>query len=160
MYQRILVALDGSALAERILPYAEALGDKFGATLIVLRATTPPSEIVAAEAAAGAIPVSPAVADATEITEAEQRDAAGYLRGVAARLRARGLTVEVNEPEGRIAEAILARARDLRADLIAMTTHGRGGLGRALFGSIADEVLRHAPCPVLLVRVSEPDDRT
>src|SRR5947199_5865052 len=111
MYNRILVALDGSALAEQILPHAELLGQKFGATLVLLRATTPPGEIIAAEAAAGAIPVSPAVVDPTELTEAEQREAATYLRAVAERLRAAGLTAHVDEPEGRTAEAILARAR-------------------------------------------------
>jgi nucleotide-binding universal stress UspA family protein len=159
MYNRILVALDGSALAERVLPHAEALGQKFGATLVLLRATTPPAEIIAAEAAAGVIPVSPAIADPVALTEAEQRDAATYLRGLAERLRSAGHVVEIDEPEGRTAAAILTRARDLRADLIAMTTHGLGGLGRAIFGSVADEVLRHAPCPVLLVRVTEPDGR-
>jgi nucleotide-binding universal stress UspA family protein len=157
VYQRILVALDGSAVAERALPHAEALAEKFGATIVLVRATTSPAQIVAAEAGAGVIPVSPMVADPVELTAAERRDAAAYLGGVAERLRADGRTVEVDEPEGRAGEAIVARAEEAEADLIAMTTHGRGGLGRAFFGSVADEVLRHAPCPVLLVRVTEPD---
>ena len=50
----------------------------------------------------------------------------------------------------------MRRAREFGAGLIAMTTHGRGGLGRLMFGSVADAVLRHAPCPVLLVGVREP----
>jgi nucleotide-binding universal stress UspA family protein len=58
-------------------------------------------------------------------------------------------------PEGDAAAVLHGRARALRADLIAMTTHGRGGLGRALFGSVVDDMLRHAPCAVLLVRVAE-----
>lgn len=152
MYHRILVALDGSALAERVLPHAEALCEKFGATLVLLRATTPPTDLVAAEAAIGAIPVSPAVTDPAELTATDQRDAASYLRAAAERVRS-GVAVELDQPEGPTAEAIVTRARDLGADLIAMTTHGRGGLRRAVFGSVADEVLRHAPCPVLLVRV-------
>jgi nucleotide-binding universal stress UspA family protein len=159
VYQRILVALDGSDVAERALPHAEALAEKFGATLVLVRATTAPAEIMAAEAGAGVIPVSPMVADPVEVTAAERRDAAAYLRGVAERLRAHGRTVEVDEPEGRAGEAIVARAEEGEADLIAMTTHGRGGIGRAFFGSVADEVLRHAPCPVLLVRVTEPGGR-
>lgn len=51
------------------------------------------------------------------------------------------------------ASAILESAQQLEADLIAMTTHGRGGLGRLVLGSVADEVVRHAVCPLLLVRV-------
>ena len=76
---------------------------------------------------------------------------------LAGRLRRRGLAVTHEHHEGLAADVIVARARESRAALIAMTTHGRGGLGRLLFGSTADAVLRHAPCPVLLVRVSDED---
>jgi nucleotide-binding universal stress UspA family protein len=152
MYHRILVALDGSALAEQVLPHAEALCEKFGATLVLLHATIPPTDLVVAEAAIGVVPVSPAVTDPAELTAADQREAVAYLQAAADRVGS-GVAVEFDQPEGETAEAIVTRARDLGADLIAMTTHGRGGLGRAVFGSVADEVLRHAPCPVLLVRV-------
>jgi nucleotide-binding universal stress UspA family protein len=53
---------------------------------------------------------------------------------------------------------IVERARELGISLILMTTHGRSGLGRLVFGSIADSVLRHAACPVLLVRITDADD--
>jgi nucleotide-binding universal stress UspA family protein len=115
------------------------------------------ADLIRAQAAAGAILVSPGLADATQVAAEDRRGAAAYVQALAERLRAGGLSVEVAEPEGEAAAAILAQAHALRADLIAMTTHGLGGLGRALFGSVADEVLRHAPCPVLLVRVSEPE---
>ena len=157
MYRRILVPLDGSALGEAALPHAEALAEKFGAALTLLHATTPPATIAAAEAAAGVIPVVPVDLDPVTIATEEQEDAARYLGGIAERLRARGLTVDVSEPEGDSAAAIVAVAGEQRADLIAMTTHGHGGLGRLVLGSVADEVVRHAPCPVLLVRVREED---
>jgi nucleotide-binding universal stress UspA family protein len=147
--------LDGSELATRSLRHAETLAQKFDATLVLLRATLSPTELILAEASAGAVPVSPAFVDPTKMAADDHRDATAYLEPLAERLRTNGLSVEIAEPEGDAASAILAQARDGRADLIAMTTHGLGGLGRAIFGSVADEVLRHAPCPLLLVRVAE-----
>ena len=153
MYRRILVALDGSELAERILPHVEALSEKFGAAVTLLRATTPPETLLAATAQGGTV-VEPPI-DPTPVVEAEEEDAENYLRAVADRLRRDGVTIDAEHSEGDPAQTILSRARELPADLIAMTTHGRGGLGRVVFGSVADEVLRHASCPVLLVRIPE-----
>src|SRR5262245_31333335 len=108
MYRRIVVPLDGSTPGERALPHAEALAEKFGAALTLLHATTPPATIAAAEAAAGVIPSVPVTLDPVAIATDEQEDAARYLGAVAERLRARGLTVDVAEPEGDSAAAILA----------------------------------------------------
>jgi nucleotide-binding universal stress UspA family protein len=77
------------------------------------------------------------------------------LQGLASRLKGQGLTVDFEEPEGDPADTVTRRAQELGADLIAMTTHGRTGLGRLLLGSVAESVIRKAPCPVLLVRVHE-----
>jgi nucleotide-binding universal stress UspA family protein len=83
----------------------------------------------------------------------------GERRGTSGRFARRpgdhGLVIDSEVREGRAAETLAWRAGRLAADLIAMTTHGRGGLGRPVFGSVADEVLRTAPCPILLVRVSD-----
>ena len=68
------------------------------------------------------------------------------------------LTVNTEHPEGPAADEIVKRATELGVSLILMTTHGRSGLGRVVFGSTADSVLRHAPCPVLLVRVTDEGD--
>jgi nucleotide-binding universal stress UspA family protein len=154
MYRRILVALDGSEVAERILPHVEALAEKFGSALTLLRATPGMGEVVAATGAGGG-PMDGEVVDPTPIIEAERQEAAAYLDAAAADLRGKGLTVDCDQPEGPAGELVVERARRLGADLIAMTTHGRGGLERLVFGSVADAVLRNAPCPVLLVRVSE-----
>jgi nucleotide-binding universal stress UspA family protein len=147
MYARILVALDGSQLAEQILPYAEPLAEKFSATVILLRATMPVAPAVAAE-----VGIAGGFVDPTPIIEEERHEAARYLEQVADRLRRRGITVECLHTEGSPAEAILEHAQRSNSDLLALTTHGRGGLGRLVFGSVADEVLRKSPCPVLLVR--------
>ncbi len=152
MYDRILVALDGSVIAEETLPHAQALAKPFGATVLLLRATTPPEQVTPA-AAAGPTPVSGPLVDPTPIIEAELRAATTYLAATAEVLESAGVTVECVQRDGHPAEVILEEARERNVDLIAMTTHGRGGVARLAFGSVADKVLRHAPCPVLLVRV-------
>ena len=154
MYRRILVALDDSDVAERILPHVEALADRFGSALTLVRATPGVGAVVAATGT-GAGPMAGEVVDPTPIIEAERQETTTYLEAAAARLRRKGLTVNCDSPEGPAGELVVERARGLGADLIAMTTHGRGGLGRLVFGSVADAVLRSAPCPVLLVRASE-----
>jgi nucleotide-binding universal stress UspA family protein len=154
MYNHILVALDGSELSEQVLPYVRPLVEKFGSDVTLLRATTSPEQILAA-GGAGALSATEAVIDPMPIVEAEQADASAYLDAVAATIRQSNAQVRTARPEGDAGEAILDHARANAIDLIALTTHGRGGLGRLIFGSVAEHVVRHAPCPVLLVRIHE-----
>jgi nucleotide-binding universal stress UspA family protein len=154
MYTRIVVTLDGSDLAEQVLPHVEALAEKFGSTVILVRATTLPGMLIAGTAA-GAAPMAAGVVDPTPLVETERLQTAAYLAQVADRLRARGLAVEHEQPEGPAGKIIVEQAKHLGADLIAMTTHGRGGLERLVLGSVADHVVRTAGCPVLLVRATE-----
>ncbi len=141
MYEHLLVALDGSPHAEKVLDHAEALAIAFRSTITLLRATVAAEQLLAETASSGGT----------------LGDGAAY--GVAARLRQHNVTVNTEHPEGPAADEIVKRATELGISLILMTTHGRGGLGRVVFGSTADSVLRHAPCPVLLVRVSEEESR-
>lgn len=156
MYEHLLVALDGSEAAEQVLPHAEALALACHSTVTLLRAVLSIETLIAQSASAG-----PGVGDLTPpldptpILEAERSSTTEYLNGVAARFRQHGITVNLDQPEGDAAEAIVERAQALGVNLILMTTHGRGGLGRLVFGSTADHVLRHAACPVLLVRVQD-----
>jgi nucleotide-binding universal stress UspA family protein len=152
MYERIVVALDGSERAERILPYVVALAQAFGSALRLLRATTPVSVI--AGSAAG-MDLAPPPTNVEAIAEAERQQATEYLRHLTDRLQGQNLQVVYEKPEGPPAEAILDHARRIKADVIALTTHGRGGAQRLVFGSVADAVLRAADCPVLLVRATD-----
>jgi nucleotide-binding universal stress UspA family protein len=152
MYERILVGLDGSQLAERVLPYVEALAEKFGSRLVLVEAVAP---IEVPVPAAGLAPDLALPMDFGEIEDEERQAARRYLGGVATRLRERGRTVELLQPEGDPAAVLLEQARTLNADLIALTTHGRSGLSRLFYGSVAEAVLHEAPCPVLLVRTHE-----
>jgi nucleotide-binding universal stress UspA family protein len=83
----------------------------------------------------------------------EELEAAEYLAPLADRLREKGLSVDFETPEGAPADALVAAATP--SDLIALTTHGRSGLRRAVVGSVAQDVLRKASCPVLAIRASE-----
>jgi nucleotide-binding universal stress UspA family protein len=127
MLRNILVPFDDSALAERAFASATALARAGGARLILLYVRTAPDGVVRT------------VAD---------------LEGAADRLRDGGVAVEpevYDADHGEIGRAICQAALEWQAELIVMATHGRGGLGRLLYGSVADEVLRLASVPVLLV---------
>ena len=142
MFSKILIPLDGSELAEAILPEAETLAKDFGAEVILLRAHALHSAPYLGES-----PYAMA-----EITHFEMEADRNYLDGIADRLRARGLVVKTIQNQGRAADVILDTAEAVKADLIAMTTHGRSGVGRWLMGSVADAVIHAAKVPVLLSR--------
>jgi len=140
MIQRILVPLDGSSLAERALPYAAFLARAPQARLVLLRA-------VEAHALTGR---GRAKARIAAMQEAEE-----YLDRIAAPLRERGLTIDTTVPYGNAPDAIADEIAFREINLVAMATHGRGGLGRFVYGSVAARVLSDAEVPVLLVRAWE-----
>jgi nucleotide-binding universal stress UspA family protein len=114
------------------------------------------AELVALERAVAAqAGIAAGSVDPTPVIEEQRREATHYLERVGERLINCGLSVVCKQPEGSASESILEHAQASNADLIALTTHGRGDLGRAVFGSVADDVLRRVACPVLLVRVTE-----
>lgn len=144
-YERVLVPLDGSPLAEAVLPFAEKLAGPVDSELLLLRVVEPLAP--AAALAAAGVP-------APDELFLRQVEARRYLDEVARRLGDKGLRVRTLLGHGPAASEIVAVAKAERADLIAMSTHGRGGLGRLLFGSVAEAVLRAAPVPVLMVRMT------
>jgi nucleotide-binding universal stress UspA family protein len=82
----------------------------------------------------------------------QPEDPLPYLRGVVTRLQALGVTASATALEGRASGEILRHLQVTGASLLCMTTHGRSGLSRLLLGSVAEEILRKSPCPVLLRR--------
>ena len=95
---------------------------------------------------------------ASEALKAEREGARSYLEGVVGRLKAQKVKVQAEIVEGTAGDAIVEYAHHHGMDLIAMSTHGRSGLGRLVFGSVADQVLRQAGTPVLLIRSRETKD--
>jgi nucleotide-binding universal stress UspA family protein len=90
-----------------------------------------------------------------EDVEARRIDAEEYLAPLALELRGKGIRAQTQVRRGEPSLEIVAAARESGADLIAMTTHGRSGLGRLVFGSVAEAVLRQAHLPVFLMRLTE-----
>ena len=142
MFHSILVPLDGSPFAEHALPLALGIGRRADASVELLQAH---GLYALREPACAWLPFDPALDDAC------RQEEIAYLQGVVGRLAATvPLTTAV--VNGLPSDAILERVGQLNADLIVMTTHGRGPLSRAFLGSVADEVLRGSEVPVLLIR--------
>jgi nucleotide-binding universal stress UspA family protein len=151
MYRRIVVPLDGSPLAEQAVPAAEELSRLTGAPLHVVRiaAVVKPGQFgvfAALEAAAYA-----------DVVSTDDAESAAYLEAMRTRLAERGLTVTTELGRGDPARELIALMRP--DDLIVMSTRGRGGIGRALIGSVADEVVRRSSMPILLVRATGENER-
>ena len=146
---RILVPVDFSAHSDRALRYATTLADRFNATVEVLHVVEDPfvSGAWSPEAVAPNIPELLADLVAAARGKLDELKAATIRRGV--RLETTVLTTVLT---GKPADSIADYARTERFDLIVMGTHGRTGLSHALLGSVAERVVRKAPCPVLTVR--------
>lgn len=151
IFRHVLIPLDGSTLAEQVLEPAVALGQLWDADFTLLRIVKPVlfaghDPTVLREPAPGQ--------PATEQQQAEARD---YLEGVAERLRGRSLRVQTRVVVNlQPAAAILEQSLESPDVVIAVATHGRGGLTRALLGSVADKVVRGATMPVLVCRPLSP----
>jgi len=128
MIHRILVPLDGSDMAAEILPHVRALATLFGARVTVMRAT------------------------ADEAPNDEIGPGPDFLAFAAADLATSGIAVDTLVAQGRPAEAILDTAAQQSVDLIAMRTHGRGGIRRFVLGSVAANLIGNTAMPLLLVR--------
>ena len=143
-FTRILVPLDGSRLAEAVMPAARSLAEKLGARVLLLHVLErDPPEAVHGEPHLGT-----------------SHEALTYLEQQGDALRSQGIAVESHvhqRPVEDVAEAIDAHAHELDADLIAMCAHGRSNLRTRLVGSIAEQILRGGSVPILLRTVRRPD---
>jgi nucleotide-binding universal stress UspA family protein len=144
MYQTILVPLDGSRSAEAILPHAEALATKFGAKIVLLQVVEPNVAVIT--------PYDMVPYYDPKEAERQSKEADDYLCAKEGELTQLGITVKKVIESGPVANAILAVAERENADLIAMASHGRTGLSRVFYGSVAAGILHGADRPLLLVR--------
>ena len=150
MYERILVPLDGSKVGEAALAHVEQLVSKIApqvkTQIILLQVISSLTHYVIAGEASVQVPYTD-----REMAQIK-RKAKEYLDKAGECLKKKGVTVKARIATGRAAEEIIKAADELKADLIAMSTHGRSGLSRLTFGSITDKVLRSSNVPVLVVR--------
>ncbi|MCB0061765.1 MAG: universal stress protein [Caldilineaceae bacterium] len=147
MYKTILVPLDGSKRAERILPYVEELAYKFQSKLVLLQVIEP-TVVMAAPYDMGHY------YDVNQL-ERLNDEAKAYLSGLQGTLQEKGIKAEILVDNGPVVTAVLEEAIRKDADLIAMASHGRSGLARAFYGSVASGILHQADRPLLLIRAQD-----
>ena len=141
MYKRVLIPLDGSAMAEQALPHAVAQARQFHAELVLLRVVEP---FVHARGIS--------LADLERIKQQTTIWVDEYLERIAAGIRQQEVSVRKVMIDGHPHTGIAEFAENNQVDLIVMSSRGQSGLSRWLMGSVADRVVRGANVPVLLVR--------
>ena len=146
MFKHILVPLDGSALAEQALPAALELVEKFDSEITLLRVVRPPRQHMT--------DAGDRFSDLLlKMRQQNLTEAQTYLQAHQGSLRQQGFKTHIHYTESeQIAEAILEVISGIDSDALVMSTHGRSGLSRWVFGSVAEKVLRRANIPVLLIR--------
>jgi nucleotide-binding universal stress UspA family protein len=144
--KRILVPLDGSSLAELALEPARALAETVSAELIVLHVTSTPQIDVQP------VPGWPGL---NAVVEAADQEADAYLQGVQSAMGDSPVSIKLRCASGPAAEGIIDIANNKKVDLIVMCSHGRSGIERWAFGSVAEKVLRVANCATLVMRGQE-----
>lgn len=148
MFSHILIPLDGSGFAEAALPYALELAGRFNSQITLLRIVLPPRM--------GEGAMSPESADfMIRLRDDLYKEAIEYLQTQKGSLRQQNFKVSFQVAESDdIAAEINSAIKGSDVDTVVMCTHGRGGLSRWLFGSVASRVLQTADVPVLLIRPS------
>ena len=150
MYENILVCLDGSERAEALLPYVTEVALRFKSKLHMLQVISAPVFIAPdIPGSGGGYIEKPQM---LETIQADQDSAYTYLNGIIGDLQDKGITCEAVVFSGMAGEAIISYAEENDIGLIAIASHGRTGLSRAIIGSVADHVLRHSKAPVFLLR--------
>ena len=143
MYEKILVPLDGSKRAEMIRPHVRELASRFQATVILVMVI---EHTYTSGIGETLISISEEVID-TALKESES-----YLEGIASKFRTKGIDCKTIIAHGPVVEKIIETANNEDVDLIAMTSHGYGGLTRIFYGSVASGILNRVDRPLFIVR--------
>jgi nucleotide-binding universal stress UspA family protein len=146
MYRKILVPLDGSKRAEKILPHVEELARRYKAKVIFLQVvehktlTTPEGAFINLS---------------EQEFEQAQKQAEAHLSGIQGEFRGKNIESRTRVLYGPVVEGIISMAAQEGADLIALASHGRGGLSRVFYGSVAAGLLHRVDRPLLIIRSRE-----
>lgn len=153
MYKKILVPLDGSPRAEKILPHVEALATQGKAEVILLEVVEP----TAAEFTPSlSMMVTPQELDLYwQSLQAAEETAKDYLKKKVTDLEKKKINVDGVIKRGEAVRSIIEVAKDRKVDLIALASHGRSGLSRVFYGSVANGLLHKVDRPLLLIRAEE-----
>jgi nucleotide-binding universal stress UspA family protein len=147
MYKTILVPLDGSARAERILPHVEAIAQKFGSRLYLMQIVEP--------LVVGVSPYDAGSLYVADEIDRRTQEAKAYLAALEGQLRDKKIVAQSQVEYGPVVSSILEQADQHDVDLIAMASHGRTGLARVFYGSVASGILNRAERPLLLIRAQD-----
>ncbi len=148
MFEKILICLDGSSLAEQIIPYAIEIALRANSKIILLEVTIPPGAVV--QPLIGYYYATP-----LEKIQRDGKASGEYLQRVARRIRRKHIHVECITIPGDPGRTIVDYANNNDIDLISLSTHGHGGLGRIVFGSVTDFVLKNSDLPILVRKPKE-----
>jgi nucleotide-binding universal stress UspA family protein len=143
MFEKILVPLDGSKRAEMIRPHVRELASRFQATVILIKVIEP----IYADSI-----VEPFIRISEDAFNAKLKDYELYLDGIATKFRNKGIACKTLVAHGPVVEKIIEAANTEDVDLIAMTSHGYGGLSRIFYGSVAAGILNRVDRPLFIVR--------
>ena len=148
MYHRIVVPLDGSARAEKILPYVEDLALQYSSEVRLLQVVEPIIEVD---------PTDTFVPKGGKFT-AEIKSAQTYVDSIATRMSEKGISAKSWALGGNVVDTICQVAEQEKADLIAIASHGRTGAARVFYGSVAVGILHRIDRPLLVIRSQENQD--
>ena len=144
MYKKILVPLDGSARAEKILPHVEELAYRYNAKVAFVQVVELTTMVIADYESSGGYML--------EWAEQAKEEAEGYLSSWRGKFIEKGIEASVSVEPGHVVETIIKVAEQEDVDLIAMASHGRTGLSHVFYGSVAIGVLHRVDRPMLLIR--------
>ncbi len=145
MYKHIMVPLDGSPLAEVVLPHVVSIAKGCAVPKVTLVRVVPPLKFYGTEAE---IPFM----DTQNLEDTSMKFAREYVTEQAKKLSAQGIDVHTKVIFGVVTDELLDFARKSKVDLVVIATHGRSGVARWVWGSVADKILRGSRVPVLMVR--------
>jgi nucleotide-binding universal stress UspA family protein len=148
MYKKIMVPLDGSELAECVLPHVETIARGCGTAQVVLIQAVEPLSIPYGRE----ISQLKSIEQATAFESHNRVEAETYLKSVADNLNASGIKTSIEVLHGKAAEAMSDYVTKNGIDLVVIATHGRSGVSRWVWGSVADRLLRSVCVPVLMIR--------
>jgi len=161
MYKKIMVPLDGSDLAECVLPHVEncIMSGKVSMVVFVRVVESAPTRFDDTAALSSASRAQ--IIEGTKMIEEKRKsDAAAYLEDVMKRLKRDGVEIKTEVLFGRVAESLADYTETNGIDLIVIATHGRSGISRWVRGSVADRVLRFARVPVLMVQAGSASEQS
>lgn len=151
----IMVPVDGSAPSESVLPYAATMARVFGAEIRLVQV----AETARVYALMSREPSAPVMVETiNEIGEQMVAESDAYLQQLAGQLTAEGITVKTVTLDGFPGEQLLAYEKQEDIDLVIMATRGRSGIGRLVFGSVAERMLKDGKTPVMMIKPDDDDD--